>query len=291
MSSKNLFGLVIVGLVLIVGANSFFVLFEHERGVVLRFGRMVDDNVQPGLHFKLPFADRVRKFDGRVLTVDADEASFFTSENKRLIVNSYVKWRVSDVGTFYRATQGDEDVASSRLASRTASGLRDQFGQRTLYQVVSGDRDGLMAELNESLDKLARDLLGIEVVDIRVKRIDLPDDVSQSVFARMEQDREKEAAEYRAQGREQAEVIRADADRQRTILEANAYRESERIRGDGDARASAIYAEAFEQDPDFYAFTRSIHAYRASFATKEDLLVLDPESEFFRFMNDSQGGQ
>src|SRR5690606_16729048 len=261
MNSKGFLGLIAAFIVLMIVSSSVFIITEYERAVVLRFGKLVEVDVPPGLHFKIPFADHIRRFDGRLLTADMREGSFFTVENKRLIVDSYIKWRVKDVETYYKATGGDERVAEERLASRVADGLRNQFGRRTLHEVVSGKRDQLMHELTESLNLVTVDLLGLEVIDIRVKRIDLPPDVSESVFARMAADREKEAREYRSKGQEQAEVIRADADSQRVVLEANAYRDAERIRGDGDAKAAAIFADAYNQDPEFFAFVRSLTAY------------------------------
>ena len=289
MSNKVIGTLIAVVLAIFIAANTVYIVSEYERGVVLRFGRMVEADLQPGLHVKLPFADRARLFDGRVLTVDAPPESYFTVENKRLIVDSFAKWRVVDVATYYRATGGNEDVANSRLSERVTDGLRNQLGLRTLHEVVSGQRDELMAHLTESLNIVALDQLGVEILDVRVRRIDLPSDVSQSVFDRMAADRNKEAQEYRATGREQGEVIRADADRQRAVLVANAYRDAELLRGDGDAQAAAIFASAFGQDPEFYAFTRSLAAYRTTFSTKDDLLVVDPNSEFFRYLTNSQG--
>ncbi|MGM8225994.1 protease modulator HflC [Cellvibrio sp. ARAG 10.3] len=289
MSNRGFLSLLVIVVVLILGSSSFYIVTEYERAVVLRFGRLVNADVPPGLHFKIPFADKVRKFDGRLLTADMRPESFFTIENKRLIVDSYIKWRVKNVETYYKATGGDETVAAERLAQRVADGLRNQFGRRTLHEVVSGKRDELMSELTFNLNAVSEGLLGLEVIDIRVKRIDLPTDVSDSVFARMAADREKEAREYRSKGKEQAEVIRADADRQRAVLEANAYRDAERLRGDGDAKAAAIYANAYNKDAEFYAFVRSLNAYSATFDGKDDLLVVDPGSEFFRFLKDPAG--
>ena len=289
MSNRGFLALLVVVVALIVGSSSFYIVTEYERAVVLRFGRLVNADVPPGLHFKIPFAEKVPKFVGRLLTADMRPESFFTVENKRLIVDSYIKWRVKNVETYYKATGGDETVAAERLAQRVADGLRNQFGRRTLHEVVSGKRDELMSELTFNLNAVSEGLLGLEVVDIRVKRIDLPPDVSDSVFARMAADREKEAREYRSKGKEQAEVIRADADRQRAVLEANAYRDAERLRGDGDANAAAIYAEAYNKDAEFYAFVRSLNAYSATFDGKDDLLVLDPGSDFFRFLKDPSG--
>ena len=289
MSNKGIFSLIVLGVVVLIAANTVYIVNQYERAVVLRFGAVVNPDVQPGVHFKIPVADRVRKFDGRILTADARPESFYTVENKRLIVDSYAKWRVKDVEAYYKATGGQEEVADARLASRVADGLRNEVGRRTLHEVVSGERDKLMEELTAQMNKTAMELLGVEVIDIRVKRIDLPDDVSESVFDRMAADREKEAREYRATGREQAEVIRADADRQRAVLEANAYRDAELLRGDGDARAAAIYAAAFNQNPDFYAFVRSLNAYKNAFNGSDDLLVVDPSSEFFQYLKDAEG--
>lgn len=289
MSSRGLFFLALLLGGFVVASNSIYVVTEYQRAVVLQFGRLVQSDVPPGLHFKIPFAEKVRKFDARLLTADMTTESFFTVENKRLMVDSYIKWQVKDVETYYKATGGDEQTAENRLAQRVSDGLRNQFGRRTLHDVVSGKRDELMSEITASINKDAVKLLGIEVKDIRVKRIDFPAEASQSVFARMAADREKEAREYRSQGKEQAEVISADADKQVAVLEANAYRDAERIRGEGDARAAAIFAEAYSKDPEFYRFVRSLNAYRQSFSGKDDLMVLDPKSDFFRYLKDPQG--
>jgi len=289
MSTKSLLSIIGVLVLLAIVSSSVYIVNQYERAVVLRFGALVKSDVKPGIHFKVPLVDKVRRFDGRLLTADMSPESFYTVENKRLVVDSYIKWRIKDVDTYYRTTSGDERLAADRLSQRVADGLRNQFGRRTLHDVVSGKRDELMAELKATINESANTLLGIEVVDIRVKRIDFPPEVSQSVFARMAADREKEAREYRAQGKEQAEVIKADADRQRVVLEANAFRDAERLRGEGDAKAAAIYAAAYNKDAEFYAFTRSLNAYRKSFGNKEDLIVLDPKSDFFRYLNDPQG--
>lgn len=281
---------VIIGVVVVLLAvNSVYVVTEREKAVQLRFGRMVVEDVPPGLHFKIPFADKVRIFDGRVLTLDTDTESYFTSERKRLDVDSYVQWRVANVERYYRATGGDERVAMQRLAARANDGLRNEFGVRTLHEVVSGQRDQLMEDLTADLNESVSAGLGIQVLDVRIKRIELPREVSDSVFNRMRTDREKEASELRAQGREQAEEIRSRAERERTVIEANAYSDAERIRGEGDAEATAIYAAAYGKNPEFYAFTRSLDAYRTAFSSKGDLLVLDPGSEFFRYLNESSG--
>jgi membrane protease subunit HflC len=287
MQIRSVVGLVVIALAVMLGADSIYVIKEIERAVVLRFGALVETNVAPGLHFKLPLADNVRKFDGRVLTVDAAPESFFTIQQKRVIVDSYAKWRINDVDTYYKSTGGDERVASDRLASRINDGLRNQFGTKTLHEVVSGKRDELMKKITDQLNTDVKESLGVEVLDVRVKRIDLPVDVSASVFRRMAAEREKEAREYRSEGKEQAERIRADADRQITIIGAEAYREAQKIKGDGDATAAATYADAYNKNPEFYSFTRSLKAYRGSFSSKDDLMVVDPKGDFFKYLKDS----
>jgi len=278
-----------MAIVLILASSSLYVIQETEKAVKLRFGRLVETNIEPGLHFKIPLAEKVRKFEARVLTLDAEPASFFTIEKKRLIVDAFSKWRIADVDTYYRATGGNEAVAHDRLASRVNDGLRNQFGARTLHEVVSGERDQLMTHLTENLNTTVRDSLGIEVVDVRVKGIDLPPEVSEQVYRRMKAEREKEARELRSKGAEQAEKIRADADRQRTILVANAYRDAEQTRGLGDAQATATYAGAYQKDAEFYAFVRSLNAYKEAFANKGDMMLVDPESDFFRYLGSQDG--
>ncbi|MCB1668124.1 MAG: protease modulator HflC [Porticoccaceae bacterium] len=285
------FTTIIIGaiVVLLLANSTLYVVQETERAVKLRFGSLVDDDIAPGLHVKWPIAEDVRKFDSRVLTLDAEPASFYTTEKKRLIVDSYAKWRIADVGEYYRATGGNEEVAHNRLASRVNDGLRNQFGARTLHEVVSGERDMLMQNITNDLNKTVRESLGVDVVDVRVKRIDLPDEVSEPVYRRMKAEREKEARETRSKGFEEAEKIRADADRQSTIIEANAYRTAEQLRGKGDARATAVYADAYNKDPEFYAFLRSLDAYRKSFSSKNDVILVDPKSDFFRYLNSRKG--
>jgi membrane protease subunit HflC len=282
----------IVLLVLLLIANStFYVVKETEGAVKLRFGKLVETDIQPGLHIKVPFAEEVRKFDTRVLTLDTKPESYFTVESKRLIVDSFAKWRIVDVDTYYRATGGDELVGMNRLSSRANNGLRNQFGTRTLHEVVSGERDQLMKDIKDELNEGVRGALGIEVVDVRVKRIDLPDEVSEPVYRRMAAEREKEARELRSKGKEQAEKIRASADRQKTILLATAYSEAEQLRGEGDAAAAAIYARAYGRDAEFYAFSRSMEAYKQSFSSKSDVLLVDPKGDFFKYLNDSKAGK
>ncbi len=290
--NNKLFSLIIVLLLMVfIGSNTLYIIKETERGVLLKFGEVVNDDIQPGLHIKAPIMHEVRKFDSRVLTLDARPERFLTVEKKGMIVDSFAKWQIQDVGKFYTATNGEESRAERLLAQRINEGLRNGFGERSLQEVVSGERDQLMTTLTESLNKLTLEEYGVKLVDVRIKRIDLPDQVSESVFNRMTTEREREAREHRSKGKEQAEVIRADADRQRTILEAEAYRDAELLRGEGDAKAAAIYANAYNQDAEFYSFMRSLTAYRETFKNKDDIMLVDPDSDFFRYFKNSDGKQ
>jgi membrane protease subunit HflC len=289
MSGRNTTYIAIALLALLVLSNSLYVIKETERGVLLRFGEVVNPELKPGLHMKVPFVNTVRRFDGRVLTVDSQPERFFTQEKKALIVDSYAKFRVDDTAKFYTATNGEESRAMGLLSQRINDGLRNQVAIRTIQEVVSGERDELMSVLTQELDEVARAELGVEIVDVRVKQIDLPPDVSESVYRRMNAEREKEAREHRSQGQELAEGIRAAADREVTVIKANAYREAELMRGEGDAEATRIYADAFTRDPEFYAFTRSLKAYQEAFRGSGDILVFKPDSEFFRYLKDAGG--
>ncbi len=291
MSNRNMTVLIVLAVVAFVVSNALYVIKETERAVLLRFGEVVEGDVPPGLHLKIPFVNNVRKFDGRVLTVDSQPERFFTQEKKALIVDSYAKFRVSDTAKFYTATNGEEARAMGLLSQRINDGLRNQVAVRTRQEVVSGERDQLMINITKALDEVARTELGVELVDVRVKQIDLPPDVSESVYRRMNAEREKEARELRSQGQELAEGIRAAADREVTVIKAEAYRDAEQLRGDGDAQATRIYADAFNQDPEFYAFTRSLRAYQESFQGQGDVLLVQPDSEFFRYLKDPRGGK
>jgi membrane protease subunit HflC len=291
MSGRNVVFIFIALLLVVLASKSLYVIKETERGVLLRFGEVVNSSIKPGLHVKIPFVNNVRKFDGRILTVDSTPERFFTQEKKALIVDSYAKFKVSDTEKFYTATNGEESRAMALLAQRINNGLRNQVAIRTIQEVVSGERDELMQALTEEMTIVAQEELGVEVVDVRVKQIDLPPDVSESVYQRMNAEREKEAREHRSQGQELAEGIRAAADREVTVLRANAYRDSELIRGEGDATATATYANAFNQDPEFYSFTRSLRAYQDAFQGNGDIMLLQPDSEFFRYLKDSSGGK
>lgn len=287
MKARYVVLLSLVLVALFVLSQTLYVVKETERAVVLRFGEIINSDVEPGLHFKLPAVYDVKKFDARVLTLDSRPQRYLTSEKKAVIVDSYVKWRIESVDKFYTATSGDEAVANRVLSSRVDTGLRNQFGERTMHDVVSGERDVLMTELRDDLNSVAISELGITIIDIRVKRIDLPEDVSESVYQRMRTEREREAREHRSKGLELAEGIRADADRQKVVLESQAYKESEIIRGDGDAKAAAVYARVYQQDPEFYEFYRSLQAYRESLGNQGDILVVEPDSEFFKYLNKS----
>ena len=290
MSGRNVTIILLSVLVLFVASNSLYVIKETERAVLLQFGEVVNPNIEPGLHVKIPFVNNVRKFDGRVLTVDSNPERFFTQEQKALIVDSYAKFKVADTAKFYTATNGEESRAAGLLSQRINDGLRNQVAIRTIQEVVSGERDQLMEAITDELNVVANEELGVEIVDVRVKQIDLPPDVSESVYRRMNAEREKEAREHRAQGQELAEGIRAAADREVTVLSANAYREAEQIRGEGDAEATRVYADAFNQDPEFYSFTRSLRAYQDAFQGSGDVLLIQPDSEFFRYLKDPMGG-
>jgi membrane protease subunit HflC len=269
-------------------SNSLYTVHQTERAILLRFGAVSQADVPPGLHFKLPVAETVKKADGRVLTLDSQSETYFTLEKKPLIVDSFAKWRIKDVLRFYEASGFDETVANRILQERINTGLRNQISRRDMHEVVSGEREQLMIDLRDELNAVMGQAAGIEVIDVRVKRIDLPAEVSASVFERMNSERQIEARQYRATGRELALGIRAEAEKQKVVIEAEAYRQAEQTRGDGDARAASIYAAAFNKDPDFYAFYRSLNAYKNVFKDRSDVMVLDPNSEFFKYLDSRQ---
>ncbi|MGB0221817.1 MAG: protease modulator HflC [Luminiphilus sp.] len=290
MSRSNLLGTLIF-LGFIVLSNAVYVISETQRGVLLRFGEVVKTDLAPGLHFKTPFVNSVRKFDGRILTVDSTPERFFTQEQKQLIVDSYAKFRVIDVAKYYTATNGEEFRAAALLSQRINDDLRNQVAGRSVQEVVSGERDQLMEAVKARLNETVLTELGVEVIDVRVKKIDLPNEVSQSVYRRMNAEREKEARELRSEGKEIAEGMRAEADRKVTVIEAEAVRDAEIIRGDGDATATRIYADSFNRDPEFYAFTRSLNAYQQTFANGSDIMLLQPDSQFFQYLRDPKAGK
>ncbi len=290
MSRSNLLGtLIFFGFIVL--SNAVFVISETQRGVLLKFGEVVNSDLEPGLHFKIPFVDSVRKFDGRILTVDSTPERFFTQEQKQLIVDSYAKFRVVDTAKYYTATSGEEFRAAALLSQRINDDLRNQVAGRSVQEVVSGERDQLMEAVKSRLNETVLTELGVEVIDVRVKKIDLPNEVSQSVYRRMNAEREKEARELRSEGKEIAEGMRAEADKKVTVIEAEAVRDAEIIRGDGDATATRIYADSFNRDPEFYAFTRSLNAYQQTFANGSDIMLLQPDSQFFQYLRDPKAGK
>jgi len=281
-SGKGMLALVLIAVLAVVGSSSLFVVQEQQLALLLRLGEIVDADFKPGLHFKVPVIQDVVKFDKRIQTLDANPERFLTIEKKFVVVNSYAKWRISDVAQFYRSTRGSSDATSRLLSARINAALRDEFGKRTVQEVVSGERAEIMATLARNANEQAADL-GVEIVDVRVKQIDFSDDISENIYERMRTERHRVAAELRAQGAEAAEKIQADADRQRIEIVADAYRQAEELRGEGDARAADIYAKAFQQNEDFYSFWRSLTAYRDVFSGGGSMMVLDPDSEFFRY--------
>lgn len=289
MNFRNFAFFAIAVLAVFLLMQSLYIVKETERAILLRFGALSRADVPPGLHLKLPIAEEVKKFDARVLTLDSSPETYYTLEKKPLIVDSFAKWRIIDVPNYYTASSGEEARANRVLQERVNEGLRNAISRRDMHEVISGERDQLMQELTADLNRVMKEAVGIEVIDVRVKRIDLPTEVSTSVYDRMNSEREIEARQYRAQGQELALGIRADAERQTVVIEAEAYREAEQIRGDGDARAASIYAGAFSKDPEFYEFTRSINAYAQVFSNKGDMLVLDPNSEFFKYLKNDEG--
>ncbi len=274
----------IVFAVFVVAGAMLFTVDQRQYAIVFQLGEIKEVVKEPGLNFKWPLIQNVRYFDRRILTMDTVEPErFLTAEKKPVLVDSFVKWRIHDVKQFYISVQGDEMLAKTRLAQTVNSGLREEFGKRTVHDVVSGERDKIMAEVQKKADGDARQI-GVEIVDVRLKRVDLPPEVSESVYRRMETERKRVANELRSQGAAEAERIRADADKQREVIVAEAYRDAQKIKGEGDAKAAAIYAKAFGENPEFYAFYRSLEAYRQSFANKNDLLVVDPSADFFKYL-------
>jgi len=276
--------LVLILLALFVGSAALYTVDEREHALKLRFGEIVDADIPPGLHFKLPVVNTVSFYPRRLLTIINPQEQFLTFEKKNLVVDFFVKWRIVDVSKYYRATGGEEIIAAQRLLEIVKDGIRGEFAKRTVPEVVSAERRNLMDNmLNNARSEAER--FGIDVVDVRVKRIEFPEEVSDSVFNRMRQERKRFASKLRAEGVETAEEIRADADRQATVIVAEAYRDAEKIRGEGDAVAAKVYAQAFEQDPEFFSFYRSIQAYKSSVGSGNDMLVLDADSDFLRYLN------
>lgn len=291
---KNIFIAAFVLLVLLA-SGSLFAVKEGERAIVIQFGKVQRDDAtgetkvfEPGLHFKLPFIDSVRVLDARIQTLDGSPDRFVTSEKKDLIVDSYVKWRIEDFARYYLSTGGNKLQAEALLKQKVNNGLRSEFGTRTIAQIVSGERSALMNQAMEQAST-SSDELGIEIVDVRVKQINLPTEVSNSIFQRMRAERAAVAREHRSEGQEQAEVIKANIDAKVTVMLADAERNARQLRGEGDAIAAQIYADAYSKNADFYSFLRSMDAYKKSFNSKQDVMVIAPDSDFFKYMNQSKG--
>jgi membrane protease subunit HflC len=283
--------IVLIGaVILLLGASmSLFTVDQRQQAIVFRLGEVVSIKSEPGLYWKLPVVEDVRYFDIRIHTVDPEEPErFLTSEKKNVLVDSFVKWRIADVEQYYISVSGDERRAQDRLNKTVNDSLRAEFGKRTVHQVISGERDEIIELMREKVDDDARKI-GVEVLDVRLKRVDLTQEISDAVYRRMEAERKRVANELRSTGFADAEKIRADADREREVIIARAYRDAQRVKGEGDAEASAIYARSFKRDPEFYAYYRSLDAYRETFRNKGDLLILEPDSDFFKYMQTPRG--
>lgn len=281
---------ILAGVLLWLGSMSIFIVDERELAIKFRLGEIQASDYQPGLYWKLPFINNVRTFERRTVTLEVEQERYLTLEKKNVIVDAFLKWRINpaEVENYYRTMRGDERQAEMRLSQIVKDGLRSEFGKRTIQEAISGERAQIMSIITEQI-KTQLNPFGIEVVDVRIKRIELPPEVSSSVYSRMEAERARVAKDLRSRGAEAAERIRADADRQRTIILAEAYRDAERTRGEGDAKAAEIYAQAFGKDENFYGLYRSLNAYRNVFNKPEDVLVLDPEAEFFKYFKESSG--
>ena len=281
--------LILIGLLALLAlaaANSTFIVDQRQRAILFELAAVKSYDFEPGLHFKIPLFQSVKKFDGRTLTLDNQTENFLTVEKKNLEVDFYVKWRIADALQYYRSTGGQELVAADRLSSIVNRGLRDQFGSRTIQQAVDSQRDQMMQELEKGVVEKVKEL-GVEIVDVRIKSINLPQNVSNAVYDRMRAERARIASDFRARGAEEAEKIRAEADREAQVTVANAYRDAEKLRGEGDAKAAEIYARAYGADVEFYRFYRSLSAYRDSFGVG-DVMVLEPKGEFFRTFKDGK---
>jgi len=290
MGGRGFLGLVTLLIIAALVMASLYTVDEREQAIVFRFGEIIESHEEAGLHFKMPIVNNVRKFDARVQTLDAAPESYLTAEKKNLQVDSFLKWRIRDVREYYVTVGGQKSIAENRLRQKVNDSLRREFGARTVREVISGDRAQIMDIVRQAVDDEAKSL-GIEIVDVRLKRVDLDDAISKDVYKRMRAERARVAAELRARGAEAAERIRADADRLAQIEKANAVQKAEEVRGEGDASATGIYADAFGKDREFYNLYRSLTAYRETFGDKGDLIVLEPDSEFFKYFKDSKGGE
>lgn len=291
MRSLNVLAAGVAAVLVLLGATMFTV-DQRQYAMIFQLGEIRSVIEAPGLYFKWPLIQNVRYFDKRILTLDSAEPErFLTSEKKNVLVDSFTKWRIVDPKLYYRSVAGDESRAKTRIAQTVNAGLREEFGKRTVHEVVSGERTKIMEQMREKADADARNI-GVQIVDVRVKRVELPSDVSESVYRRMDAERKRVANELRSQGSAEAEKIRADADKQREVIIAEAYRDAQKMKGEGDAKAAATYALAYENNPEFYAFYRSLEAYRGSFRNKNDVIVVEPNADFFRYMkNIGRGGE
>jgi membrane protease subunit HflC len=285
MSSNIRFGFILLLMGAVVVAMSTFIVHERELAIKFKLGEIVKSNYAPGLYFQIPIINNVIKFDSRILTMDAPSERFLTVEKKNVIVDSFAKWRISDPKTFYTATAGDERQAIARMASIINNELKGQIASKTLHEVISGERAAIMEQVTTKAGLKINDL-GVELIDVRIKKVELPENVSVNVYRRMATERQTVAREFRSRGEEKAKQIRANADRQRTEILAEAYRKAEQTRGEGDATAAKTYADSYNQDPDFYSFTRSLKAYETSFGRGQDIILLSPDSDFFKFFKD-----
>jgi len=286
------FSAAIIAAIMVVLGSSIFTVDQRQHAIIFQLGEVRDVIAEPGLYFKWPMIQNVRYFDKRILTLDSSEPErFITSEKKNVLVDSFVKWKIVDPRLYYVSVAGDEARARTRLSQTVNAGLREEFGKRTVHDVVSGERDKIMEQMREKADLDARKI-GIQIVDVRVKRVDLPTEVSESVYRRMEAERKRVANELRSEGSAEAEKIRANADKQREVIVAEAYRDAQKMKGEGDAKATATYGQAFSQNPEFYSFYRSLEAYRNSFKSKTDIIVVEPNSDFFKYMKSvGRGGE
>ena len=290
MGAAKLLGIIIAAAGLLIASNVLFIVDERQKVILFEFGEIVKDEFAPGLHVKWPVVNNVRKFDSRILTLDAEPERYLTAEKKNVIVDSFVKWRIKDVSRFFTANAGDEVIAMNKLTQIVKNGLRDEFGKRTIQEAISGERNQIMDILRVGANVQVAEL-GMEIIDVRIKRIDFPQNISVDVYRRMESERKRVANETRSRGAEAAERIQADADRQRTVLLAEAYRDAELVRGEGDQVAAEVYAKAYKKDAEFYSFYRSLNAYTNSFADSSDILVVKPDSDFFKYFNKSTPGK
>lgn len=289
-SAKMPFVILLVLAAAFVAWSSVFTVQQHQKAILLQLGKIVESDFEPGIHLMVPFVQEVKLFDRRILSMDAEPVRYFTVEKKNVMVDAYVQWRISGVERFYVSTSGgDEQRAVGLLEKRVEDALRSEFARRSVKDVISGERVAIMESITKAVSANVKDL-GIEIVDVRVKKIDLPEDVNQAVYDRMSAERTRVAQDLRSKGKESAERIKADTDRQVTVLLAEAYRDSEKVRGDGDAKSAEIYAQAYNQNREFYSFYRSLNAYRTAFGNQGSMMVMDPNSEFFQYLKNPATG-